>query len=277
MPPIDYDITPLGIHLAQLPLDIKLGKMLIYACLFNCVDPLLTVASALGGKSPFLHPLDDKDRAASAHAKFSEWNNPLFTVPVSQFEALSKNPYFPYSDHLSVVRAFDCWSSILETEGQNAAYEFCRKNYLSFAVLEDIFDIRQQFRFYLEQSNLITVSSENRRGLQTYSEDLVRFALCAGLLTQSSIYSWYSGLFPRVARVCMVQKYSNTKGKKTAKYTQKILDIDGQELFLHKSSVLSSHTRSLLGRNPEEISRKEIFLAFHKIVSIFRCFLSNLC
>lgn len=180
MATLKYEITPLGIHLARLPLDVKLGKMLIYACLFDCVDPLLTVASTLGGKSPLLHPLDDKDGAASVHGKFSTQNHQSFTVPISRSTHFSKNPYFPYSDHLSVIRIFDYWCYILATEGKEAAFEFCRANYLSYAVLEDIYDIRQQFRIYLEKSNLFSVGSENQRGFRIYSEDLVRFAICAG-------------------------------------------------------------------------------------------------
>lgn len=66
----------------------------------------------------------------------------------------------------------------------------------------------------------------------------------------------------------MVQKYTSGKGKKIAKYTQKILNKNDQELVIHKSSILSRHTSNLLGRNPDEVSRKELFLASHKIVSL---------
>ena len=30
-------LAPLGYHLAQMPVDLRLGKMLIYACMFNCL------------------------------------------------------------------------------------------------------------------------------------------------------------------------------------------------------------------------------------------------
>jgi HrpA-like RNA helicase len=249
-----YEMTPLGLHLVRLPLDVKLGKMLIYACLFNCIDPILTVAAALGGKSPLLHPLDNRDAAVAAHARFSTRNHPSFTVPIpeSPFQ-LSKKPYFPYSDHLTVIRVFDQWNHLRVSEGRDAAFEFCRNNFLSCAALEDILDIRMQFRLYLEQSNLLAVLPKDQDSPRTFSEDLVRCALCAGL-------------FPRVARVCMVQKFANKKGKKP-KYTQKILDKFDEEVMIHQSSILFRHTRSLLGRNLEDESRKELFLAYHKKVT----------
>lgn len=33
------EITPLGRHLVKLPIDVHLGKMLLLACLFQCLDP----------------------------------------------------------------------------------------------------------------------------------------------------------------------------------------------------------------------------------------------
>lgn len=262
---VKYEITPLGLHLVQLPLDVKLGKMLIYACLFNCLEPMLTVAAALSGKSPLLHPLDSRDAAFAAHARFSTHHHPSFTVPVSKSPPqLAKKPYFPYSDHLTLIRIFDHWNHLRTNEGRDSAFEFCRTNFLSYSALEDIFDIRMQFRLYLEQANLIPQLPED--GPVIFSEDLVRCALCAGIVL-IVVFSRQIGLFPRVTRVCMVQKFANKKGKKP-KYTQKILDKFDDEVTIHQSSILFRQMRSLLGRNPEDDSRKELFLVYHKMVML---------
>lgn len=37
------EITPLGRHLAKLPMDVHLGKFLILSCMFNCLDAALTI------------------------------------------------------------------------------------------------------------------------------------------------------------------------------------------------------------------------------------------
>jgi hypothetical protein len=183
-----YEITPLGLHLVRLPVDVKLGKMLIYACLFNCVDPILTVAAALGGKSPLLHPLDNRDAALVAHARFSTHNHSSFSVPIPESPSqLSKKPYFPTSDHLTVIRIFDHWSHLRTNEGRDSAFEFCRRNFLSYAALEDICDIRMQFRLYLQQAGLITELPEDHP--RTFSEDLVRCALCAGHYSPSILFA----------------------------------------------------------------------------------------
>ena len=58
----DEELTPLGHHLAQLPVAPRLGKMILFGAMFSCVDPVLTVASALGFKEPFVVPLVSASR-----------------------------------------------------------------------------------------------------------------------------------------------------------------------------------------------------------------------
>lgn len=51
----------LGKYLSVLPVDPKLGKMLIMGAIFHCFDPVLTIVSALSVRDPFLLPQDKKD------------------------------------------------------------------------------------------------------------------------------------------------------------------------------------------------------------------------
>lgn len=41
-------LTSLGRHLVQMPCDPRIGKMLIYGAMLRCLDPILTVAAAVG-------------------------------------------------------------------------------------------------------------------------------------------------------------------------------------------------------------------------------------
>lgn len=50
-----------GRHLSMLPVEPKLGKMLIYGAIFNCLDPIMTVVAGLSVRDPFLMPFDRKD------------------------------------------------------------------------------------------------------------------------------------------------------------------------------------------------------------------------
>ncbi|OXB63147.1 hypothetical protein ASZ78_000379 [Callipepla squamata] len=79
------ELTPLGVHLARLPVEPHIGKMILFGALFCCLDPVLTIAASLSFKDPFVIPLG-KEKVADARRK-----------------ELSKNTK---SDHLTVVNAF---------------------------------------------------------------------------------------------------------------------------------------------------------------------------
>ena len=50
----------------MLPMEPKLGKMLIVGAIFNCLDPILTVVAGLSVRDPCLTPLEKKDVSSLA-------------------------------------------------------------------------------------------------------------------------------------------------------------------------------------------------------------------
>jgi ATP-dependent RNA helicase DHX29 len=67
------DITPLGRLLSKFPTDVHLGKFLLTATVFRCLDPALTIAATLNSKSPFASPLPlgMEQKAHRAKASFT--------------------------------------------------------------------------------------------------------------------------------------------------------------------------------------------------------------
>ena len=57
-------LQPAGHHLAQLPVDARVGKLLLLAASLGCLGPALTVAASLSYKSPFAASNDQQDAAA---------------------------------------------------------------------------------------------------------------------------------------------------------------------------------------------------------------------
>jgi ATP-dependent RNA helicase DHX29 len=49
------NLTSLGNRLAQLPVDVFLGKLLIYGVIFKCLDACVSIAAILSSKSPFVN------------------------------------------------------------------------------------------------------------------------------------------------------------------------------------------------------------------------------
>jgi len=118
-------VTPLGRHLVKLPMDVRLGKMLIFGAMFKCLDPVLTIAASLSCKTPFVTPFGREQEAKAMHAKFE----------VRQ------------SDFLSLHRVFDAFreASKRGRGGGGAEWRFCNENYLSRVTLREIQDLKVQY------------------------------------------------------------------------------------------------------------------------------------
>ncbi|CAH8270070.1 unnamed protein product [Arabidopsis lyrata] len=150
------NLTDLGKLLSILPVDPKLGKMLIMGAIFRCFDPILTIVSGLSVRDPFLLPQDKKDLALSAKLRFSAKD---------------------YSDHMALVRAFEGWK---DAEREGSAYEFCWRNFLSAQTLQAIHSLRKQFNYILKEAGLVHDDLTLNNKL-SHNQSLVRAVICSGL------------------------------------------------------------------------------------------------
>ena len=57
------DLTDLGKLLAKLPVDARLGKLIVLGMCFGAADEALTIAATLANRSPFLSPMERRDEA----------------------------------------------------------------------------------------------------------------------------------------------------------------------------------------------------------------------
>ncbi|CAN0877048.1 DExH-box ATP-dependent RNA helicase DExH5, mitochondrial [Linum grandiflorum] len=148
------DLTVLGQYLTRLPVEPKLGKMLVLGAIFNCLDPISTIVAGLSVRDPFLTPLDKKDLAEAAKAQFSR----------------------DYSDHMALVRAFNGWK---DAERNFAGYDYCWKNFLSVQSMKAIDSLRKEFYSLIRDTGLID-GNTNSNGW-SHEEHLVRAVICYGL------------------------------------------------------------------------------------------------
>ena len=64
-----------GRNLAQLPVDAKVGKLLLLGASLGCLSPALTIAACLSYKSPFAAPFEQQDAAMRAKQAFGSSGN----------------------------------------------------------------------------------------------------------------------------------------------------------------------------------------------------------
>lgn len=168
--PNGHVLTPLGHHLASLPVNVKIGKMLIYGAILGCLEPIATIAAAITEKSPFSTPINRKEEANLAKATLALAN----------------------SDHLTMYNAYLGWKNS-QIEGHKAEMSYCRKHFLNRAALITIEDMKLELMKMMEQAGFWS------------SRHSTHFKLHAGSLSkpQNSILNAVltAGLYDNVARV----------------------------------------------------------------------------
>nr|MBX2838982.1 ATP-dependent RNA helicase HrpA [Gammaproteobacteria bacterium] len=92
-------LTQLGRRLARLPIDPRLGRMLLAAADEGCVTETLTIVSALSVQDPRERPFDKREQSDELHAEFHDeksdfvaWLN-LWSFVSVQKEALSNSKF----------------------------------------------------------------------------------------------------------------------------------------------------------------------------------------
>lgn len=162
---IEY-LSPLGKHLAKLPVNVRLGKMLVHACMFNCLDPILTIAASLSSQSPFSTFINDSVVAKAKQRAFMD----------------------PDSDFMTYVNVWDAYNRACKTSACGKA--FCRKNYLNQVSLREIGNARKQFLDLLSSIGFLDLGegniNEEMLKLSSFNKhskklELVHAVICAGL------------------------------------------------------------------------------------------------
>ena len=63
-------LTPLGVHLSRLPVDVHIGKLILLGAIFNMANDALTIAATLSTRSPFVAPLQRRDAPVATRDHF---------------------------------------------------------------------------------------------------------------------------------------------------------------------------------------------------------------
>ncbi|KAJ7562998.1 hypothetical protein O6H91_03G092300 [Diphasiastrum complanatum] len=255
------ELTALGYHLAALPVDVRIGKMMLYGALFGCLSPVLTIAACLSHKSPFLVPQEQKNAAERAKKAFSD------NAEKIHFEDDAPQQ----SDHLAMVAAYNGWRQIVTKKGAGAARGHCQENFLSMPTLKMIRDMRNQFAMLLLDMGFIKFSQaiDSKAALTDFADNLtqpfnfhaqqpavIKAALCAGLypnvaaMDEKSVVEGHASAGSRRAGLSSLQKPRWSDGRR--------------EVFIHPSSV-----------NADVLEFWHPFLVFHEKVETSRVFLRD--
>ncbi|XP_031626532.1 putative ATP-dependent RNA helicase DHX57 [Contarinia nasturtii] len=134
------NLTALGEILATLPVDVRIGKLMLFGAIFQSVDSVLTIAACLSYKSPFVSPFNKRNEADKRKKSFAICN----------------------SDHLTILKAYKKWLEV-NNKSKYAGRAYADENYLSFKTLETIIEIKHQYLELLVSSGFVPTDLNSRR------------------------------------------------------------------------------------------------------------------
>ncbi|KAJ8922275.1 hypothetical protein NQ315_004214 [Exocentrus adspersus] len=118
------ELTPLGRIIAKLPIEPRLGKMMVLGCIFMCGGPLATMA-ANSSTFPEIFTLDMGQRRLSYHQK-----------------ALTGDRH---SDHVAMLTAFELWDQARQG-GEEAELRFCDFKGISMPTMRVTWEAKHQLQ-----------------------------------------------------------------------------------------------------------------------------------
>ena len=197
-----HAITTLGRHLAKLPVDVRIGKLLLTSSLLGVLSPVLSVAAVLSNKSPFY-----RDAPAEVKQKFHE-----------------------DSDHLLYANVFARWEEAC-AGGMRAGYAFCRQYCLDWKTLESIQDTRYQLATCLADSGIVA----SLKG----AKSLAKKTFMNKVSDMTADYNKYAHIENVVKGALCFALQPNigvlVEGQERKGWT---IDFNGISMYAHKGSVL---------------------------------------
>jgi ATP-dependent helicase HrpA len=149
-----HRLTTMGRQLVRLPIDPRLGRMMVEASKLGCLREVVTVVAALSMQDPRERPSDQQELADQKHRRFAD--------PDSDFAAL-----------------LNLWRHVKEQQKELSSSAFrrmCRSEFLNYLRIREWQDLDSQLRQVAKQLDL-TLNK------QPAAAEAIHQALLAGLLS----------------------------------------------------------------------------------------------
>lgn len=153
-------LTAYGTSLARLPVDPRLGRMLIEAGALGCTREVLVIVAALSMQDPRERPADKQTQADQSHARFRD----------------------EHSDFMSLL---NLWAYLKEQQkalSHSAFRRMCRTEYLHYLRVREWQDLHSQLRKACQDVGIDTKAATAAPG-EPPNADLIHQALLGGLLS----------------------------------------------------------------------------------------------
>lgn len=151
--PLARRVTEIGRRLARLPVDPRLGRMIVQAEREGCVDDVIVIAAGLAIRDPRERPEDQASAADAAHARFID----------------------PTSDLLTMLTLWDYLEASQASQSSTRFRAQCRREFIHYLRVREWQDLVGQLRSSLRL--------DTARGASTRDGDAIHRSVLSGLLS----------------------------------------------------------------------------------------------
>jgi len=145
---IEYRLTELGRALARLPVDPRIGRMVLAAIDEGCLDEVLIIASALTVQDPRQRPMDQQEAADAAHAKWRDETSDFLSY------LLLWKDYHEHAEHLSTSKL----------------RKWCEGNFLSYVRMREWHDVHQQLKAMIGEMQTARMQARESRNAPLHAQ-----------------------------------------------------------------------------------------------------------
>jgi len=156
------ELTALGRQLARLPVDPRIGRMLLAASEHQCLAEVLVIAAALSVQDPRERPHDKQQAADEIHASFSH----------------------PESDFITFLNLWHFLDTERHQLSRNKFVKLCQRHFLSWNRVQEWRDIHAQLREQMLEMGFkeSAATAAQAPSLDAAGYEKIHRALLAGLL-----------------------------------------------------------------------------------------------
>lgn len=206
-------ITKLGMHLIRMPVDCQLGKMLLYAVLLQCLDPVIEIVSALSVNDLFKHD-DNEEKVA------------LINSIKEEFAANS------CSDHEMLHNVYEAWAKHPQPN------DFCAKKFISN--IQALDKLKKLIRCHLDRFGYISNALDYNRN--SSKMELVKFCLAAGAFPNFCTMSMDGRIISKIDMDLSIYKSSIVKYNDIAQGVGPKLLLYGTKISTFKKTLIKHVT-----------------------------------
>ncbi|MEE2805219.1 MAG: ATP-dependent RNA helicase HrpA [Pseudomonadota bacterium] len=236
-------LTAVGRELARVPVDPRLGRILLAAAERNCLAEALVIAAALEGNDPRVVPHDDQEKARLHHRRY----------PPAE------------SDFLALLGIWTDYTAQVQSVSRRQLRRWCTTRYLSTVRMREWYDLHQQLTRVMHERGY-TINKARATKVDLHK------ALLTGLLgnvARRDEEGFYRGTRNRIVTIWPASRLARTKARwvmaaelteTTRLFARHVAEIEPEwidEVAAHQ--VRYSHSE------PYWSSREECVMAFESV------------